>query len=201
MGAFNRIRQKVKEVGLKNCVWGAILRERYKLMQKKYGFDTWHFSPYEWREYAQMTASYINAHKAKKVIDIGCGLGGLLQHIEADIKIGMDIHEDVIQAARALKGKNVTYKVGSFNEVVGEEGIDYLITLGFTHGGTEQSWKEPYHMIAQKNDIRHFVVDTVPEDGPSHYLNYREVLPEDYTLIDRMGPFLGGRCVEIWEKR
>lgn len=201
MRVFERIRRKVKEVGLINCVKGAVLRERYKKLQKKYGFDTWHFSPYEWREYLQKTALYINAHDAKKVVDIGCGLGLLLQHVEADTRIGMDIHEEVIMAAKELSGKTITYRVGSFSEIIGEEGIDYLITLGFTHGGTEQIWKELYHTIANKNDIRHFIVDTVPEDGPSHFLNYREILPDNYIMIDRMGPFLGGRCVEIWEKQ
>lgn len=201
MGIFGRVYKKVKEVGFKNCIRGAVLRERYKRLQKKYGFDTWHLSPYEWKEYLQKTAAYINAHQAKKVVDIGCGLGGLLQHIEAPKKIGMDIHEDVILAARELGDKSIIYRVGSFNEVVGEECIDYLITLNFTHGGTEETWKEDYHMIADKNDIRHFVVDTVPEDGPSHFLNYRNILPENYVMIERMGPFLGGRCIEIWEKK
>ena len=201
MNIFGRVQKKIREVGLKNCIWGVVLREKYKKLQKKYGFDTWHLSPYEWREYTQKTAAYINAHLAGKVVDIGCGLGGLLRHIKASTKIGMDIHEDVIQAARELSDKSIIYKVGSFDELVGEECIDYLITLGFTHGGTEETWKEPYHNIAQKNDIRHFVVDTVPEDGPSHFLNYRNILPKNYELIDRMGPFLGGRCIEIWEKK
>lgn len=201
MKLFGRIQKKVKEVGLKNFVLGALLSFRYRIMQKKYGFDVWHFTPYEWREYVQKTASYINTHNAKKVVDIGCGLGGLLQHIEADTKIGLDIHEDVILAARKLNGKDIIFRTGSFDEVQGEEEVDYLVTLGFTHGGTEQVWREPYHLIAQNNDIRHFIVDTVPEDGPSHFLNYREILPENYVMIDRMGPFLGGRCIEIWEKR
>lgn len=201
MSVFGRVHKKVQEVGLKNCMWGAVLRLKYKRLQKKYGFDTWHFSPYEWREYLQKTAAYINMHQAKKVVDIGCGLGGLLRHIKAPMKIGMDIYEDVILAAGDLGDKSTIYRVGSFGEVIGEEDIDYLITLNFTHGGTEETWKEAYHMIAAKNDIRHFVVDTVPEDGPSHFLNYRNILPENYVMTERMGPFLGGRCIEVWEKK
>ena len=201
MSILGRVQKKIKEVGFKNCIWGVVIRERYKKLQKKYGFDTWHLSPYEWREYTQKTAAYINVHCADKVVDIGCGLGGLLRHINASTKIGMDIHEDVIQAARELSDESIAYKVGSFDELVGEEGIDYVITLGFTHGGTEETWKGSYHNVAQKNDIRHFVVDTVPEDGPSHFLNYRDILPENYVMTDRMGPFLGGRCIEIWEKK
>lgn len=201
MGIIGRIVKKTKEVGVKNCIKGAVLRQKYIRMQKKYGFEEWHFSPYEWREYLQKTAAYINLHDAEKVIDIGCGLGGLLSHINAASKIGLDIHEEVIMAARALNNESITYRVGSFSEVIGEKNVDYLITLGFTHGGTEETWKEPYHTIAEKNDIRNFVVDTVPEDGPSHYLDYSKILPKNYVMVDRMGPFLGGRCVEVWEKQ
>lgn len=200
MNVIRRICKKTKEVGMKNCALGAVLSVKYMIMQKKYQFDAWHFSPYEWRKYLQETAAYINKQGAKKVIDIGCGLGGLLQHINADEKIGVDIHKEVILAARKLCNDSTEYRVGSFNDVTGENIIDYLITFGFTHGGTEKTWIEPYHTIAEKNDVRHFVVDTVPEDGPSHFLDYSKIIPENYRLIDKMGPFLGGRCVEVWKK-
>lgn len=200
MNFLGRIYRKVREVGFKNCLYGALLSEKYKRMQKIYGFETWHLSPYEWREYLQKTASYINMHNAKKVVDIGCGLGDLLRHINADIKIGIDIHEEVITAARALNDKVITYRVGSFNDITGEKDIDYMITLNFTHGGTEKVWNELYHAVARKNDIRHFIVDTVPENGPSHFLNFSEILPKSYKMIERMGPFLGGRHIEVWGK-
>lgn len=201
MSIVGRIVKKTKDVGIKNCASGAVLCAKYKRLQKKYGFDTWHFSPYEWRKYLHETAAYINAHSAGKVIDIGCGLGLLLQHIEADEKIGIDIHEDVILAARELNDKPIVFKVGSFDSIAGEGVVDYLITLGFTHGGTEETWKHPYHAIAAANDIRHYVVDTVPEDGSSHFLDYSKILPENYVMAERLGPFTGGRCVEIWEKQ
>ena len=201
MGILGKIVRKTREVGVRNCMRGALLRIKYMKMQKQYGFDKWHYTPYEWREYVQRTARYINAHGAAKVVDIGCGLGGLLEHIDAFSRIGLDIHEEVIEAAKALNDGSVTYRVGSFDDVADEETVDYLITLGFTHGGREATWKEPYHNIAEKNDIRHFVVDTVPEDGTSHFLDYGQILPSNYKMIEKMGPFLGGRCVEIWEKQ
>lgn len=200
MSFLRRICRKMKEVGFRNCLRGALQCKKYKKLQTIYGFETWHLSPYEWREYLQKTASYINMYNAKKVVDIGCGLGDLLRHINADTKIGIDIHEEVITAARTLNDKDITYRVGSFNDITGENDIDYLITLNFTHGGTEEVWKESYHAIAQKNEIRHFIVDTVPDNGPSHFLNYSEILPKDYKMIERMGPFLGGRYIEVWEK-
>lgn len=201
MNIVGKIRNKIQEVGIINCAKGAVLWAKYNRMQKIYQFNTWHLSPYEWRKYVQETASYINAHGAGKVIDIGCGLGGLLRHIKADQRIGIDIHEDVILAAKRLGDSSVEYRVGTFDDVIGENTVDYLITLGFTHGSTEETWVTPYHNIAAKNDIKHFVVDTVPEDGSSHHLDYGQILPDNYVLIEKMGPFLGGRCVEVWEKR
>ncbi|WP_160558359.1 class I SAM-dependent methyltransferase [Parablautia muri] len=48
-------------------------------------------------------------------MDIGCGLGELLRHITANKKVGMDMCEDVILAARELDDGMATYKVGSFD--------------------------------------------------------------------------------------
>lgn len=207
MGILGRIWKKTKEVGFRNCLMGVILRLKYMRMQKTYRFATWHFSPYEWRGYLQATAKYINIYKAETVVDIGCGLGGLLRHINATAKIGMDMRKEVISAARDLSDESIKYSVGVLGEAINgidsSGTIDYLITLGFTHGSREEKWIPLYHNVAKNYNIKHFVVDTVPEDGisHSHFLDYSRILPENYMLIERMGPFLGGRCVEVWEKR
>ena len=200
MNIFRKLPRKINEVGIKNCLVGAFLSLKYRRIQKIYKFDTWHFSPYEWREYLQKTAEYINANNAKKVIDIGCGLGELLRHLNAETRIGLDAHEEEIMAASALNHGNIIYKTGSFNEVVGEKNVDYLVTLGFTHGSPEETWRTPYHTIAEKNDIKNFIVDTVPAEGASHFLDFSKILPSNYTKIETLGPFLSGRYVEVWHK-
>ena len=53
-GAGKKIVRKLKEVGLKNVLIGGIKKVRYMQMINKYHFDTWHLSPYEWKEYAQV---------------------------------------------------------------------------------------------------------------------------------------------------
>ena len=47
-------------------------------------------SPYELRKYVQVTAEYVNSKKADVVADIGCGLGEMLRHINAETRIGID---------------------------------------------------------------------------------------------------------------
>lgn len=201
--------QKIKEVGLPNVVTGFIKRIQYVKLMKKYHFDVWHLSPYEWRQYMQECAKYINADSgraagqkngSKTVVDIGCGLGGLLQHIKADKRIGLDIHKEVILAARELSKGGIVYQEGSFEDVA-EDSVDYFVTLNFMHGGTEDTWIEPYRKAAERNHVLHFMVDTVPSQGGSHFLDWRKILPENYKRIERLGPFSGGRYLEVWERQ
>lgn len=147
-----------------NVAAGGLKRLKYIKLIKKYHFDTWHLVPYEWREYTQICAKYINDHGGGTIVDIGCGLGGVLQHVQADRRIGLDLHEEVIMAARELGGGMIDFKTGSFDDLA-EKPVDYLITLNFMHGGTESTWIRPYHMAAERNEVRHFIVDTVPREG------------------------------------
>ena len=190
---------KIKEVGLRNCIVGMTKRGKYKKMQTRYQFDAWHISPYELRKYVQVVAEYVSDKQADVVIDIGCGLGELLRHTKAKQRIGLDLSKEVIEAAAVLGG-NISYIAGSFEQVAVLEPIDYLITLNFMHGGTNETWIPHYADVAKRNDIRHFIVDTVPDDGASHRLEFEKILPSEYQMIDRMGPFLGDRYIEVYKK-
>lgn len=192
--------RKIQEVGITNVIWGGVKREYYKILQRKFNFDTWHISPYELRKYVQAVAEYVNSKNADVVVDIGCGLGEMLRHIHARVRIGLDLHEEAIRAAKKLSRGDIVFQVGTFDNLQIEESIDYLITLGFMHGGTEKAWKSCYHDVARRNNVKHFIVDTVPEEGNSHFLDFTLILPDEYKLIDRLGPFLAGRYIEVYEK-
>ena len=194
-----RIIRKIKEVGLKNILVGGVRRVGYVRLLRKHHFDTWHLVPYEWREYTQACAQYINAHGGGTVVEIGCGLGGVLQHIKAERRIGLDLHEEVILAARELGRGRIDFRTGSFDDLE-EKPVDYLITLNFMHGSAEETWVKPYCMAAQRNEVRHFIVDTVPAVDGSHCLDWAKILPAHYKRIERLGPFYGGRYVEVWKK-
>ena len=201
---FERIINKFSEVGAKNVFIGSIKRIRYMYLQKKYGFDKCHISPMEHRKYVQETIRYINSKNEdlKKVVDIGCGIGETIRYIHAEKKIGYDLDSDVLEAARYVgKSDTTVYIHGSFNEMDANQEIDYLITLGFMHGGTEDMWVEPYHKVTAQNDIKNIIVDVFKEGvDNSHKLDFTKILPDEYFLKDRMGPFLGEKYVEVYTK-
>ncbi len=186
-----------------NVIAGAIKRIKYGHLIKKYQFDAWHLSPYEWKEYAQACVRYVNATSCKTAVDIGCGLGEILAHIHAQKKIGLDLSEAAIRAACELHGRDIQFYKGSFGELA-ETPVDCLITLNFMHGREESQWADAYREAAARNNVGRFIVDTVPKKafGPStHALDWKKILPENYERIARFGPFLSGRFVEVWEKR
>lgn len=195
---------KIREVGLKNCIVGAIKRGKYKKLKEQYHFDDWHIGPYELREYVQSVKKYIEDKQADVVVDIGCGLGELLRHLtKVKTKIGYDSSKEVIQAAKRLVGEkqNISYYVGSFNDVHVEEKIDFLITLNFLHGSNEDTWKPAYDAVTSSNDIKNIIVDVVPpHDESGYFLDFTKILPKKYKLIDKIGPFLSGRYVEVYSK-
>lgn len=198
-----RIRKKVKEVGLGNALIGCIKRVKYMWLIRKYHFAAWHLSPYEWKKYAQECVHYVNKHGCKTIVDIGCGLGEILLHVNATKKIGLDLDEGAIMAARELCGKTIIFEKGSFSDLI-QNSIDYCITLNFMHGGLESEWKKVYHLMAERNDIKHFIVDTVPDkafSSATKFLNWSEILPDNYKRVEHLGPFLSGRYLEVWEKK
>ena len=199
---LRRIGKKINEVGFFNFVKGLIRNNYYKKLQKEYCFDSWHESPYEWRKYAQTVCNYINEKKAGTVVDMGCGLGEVIRNSKANKRIGYDPSKEAIEAAKVLdRSKTIDYKIGSFGEFVEEGEVDYFITLGFMHGCEEEVWRSAYHRVSNRCCIHNFIVDVLPKDGKCHQLDFTKILPENYSIKERIGPFLGRRYIEIYEKK
>jgi len=199
---------KIKEVGLLNTIVGTIKREYYKKLQKQYGFYEWHISPYELREYAQVVAKYVNKSDCGNglIVDVGCGLGEVIANIDKDNRVGYDLDNTVIELAPSVhKREKVVFRTGSFEELCSdyEKGtkIAYLITLAFMQGSTEDKWRDIYHKVAEHFDVEHFIIDTHKEGvNNAHRLDFSKILPADYVLKEKMGPYLSERFIEVYRK-
>lgn len=199
---IGKLIRKTKEVGVGNLVLGCLKVFYYRSLQKRFGFDPWHTSPYELREYVQAVAAYINRHRPECVVDIGCGLGDLLAHIQAPKRIGVDPGKGEMEAARHLYGRQgIRFVRGSFDEFGEGMAIDYLITLNFMHGSPESIWKPAYTRICEKNQISHIIVDSYQTTEDTYRLDFDRILPENYEKGECLGVFLGDRHIYVYHRK
>ena len=198
---IHKIISRAKEVGIKNLIIGIMKVPYYKILQKKYHFSNWHLTPYELREYVQIVAAYVNKQNAGCVVDLGCGLGELIRHIKAKKRIGIDIQDETIGAAKHLHGHtDIEFRKGTFEELGTGQDIDYLITLGFMHGSPHEVWQPLYTKACKENNIKYVIVDSTKTTEESYFLDFSKILPSEYKKCKQFGPLLGGRYVYIYKK-
>lgn len=125
----------------------------------------------------------------------------MIRNIKADNRYGFDLDESAIKVAKLLdKSCQVEYLIGSFDEIGVERTIDYLITLGFMHGSNEEFWAPIYQRVCERNDIKKIIVDVLPPKKDSYQLDFYNIIPDNYKLVYEVGPYLGGRMLQCWEK-
>ena len=103
-GVIEHLFFKIGEVGVWNMSIGACKKVYYKRLQKKFQFDPWHCSPYEWKGYNQAIVRYVNALHPECVVDVGFGLGEILARIKAPQRVGYDYGTGCVEAATHLYG-------------------------------------------------------------------------------------------------
>lgn len=138
-----------------------------------YKFDRWHVTPVEFRPYAIDLLKKLNSgnfadQKKGYIVEIGCGLGDILGHLEYNQKIGFDISDNVLRAA-AVKYKDIRFKKGSFDDVKFAD-ISVLIMVNFIHELDPVFLRKSIQKIVNRSFVHLFVIDTVVNSQKSHYL-------------------------------
>lgn len=170
------------------------LNFRSKILQKVIGFHKWHTIPVEQRPYSMEVIKWCNqllkneVGKGKSIVEIGCGLGDILAKIdakEAD-KVGYDLDEKVIRAARILHPKT-KYKVESFAPDIFKQEILILITVNFLYSLDSDMVEKQFKKILSNNDIKYIITEimypTTPNYPYSH--NMDTILGNDYICIKK----------------
>lgn len=109
-------------------------------------FDWWHVkSPIFVRPYRIDVSNMVNSLKPKCVVEVGCGLGLILNLCSAKIRHGYDLDVGVIRAARFLVDRDINFTKGGLTDVI-ETDIDVLILVNWIHEYSPEqlaSWLMP----------------------------------------------------------
>jgi hypothetical protein len=154
-----------------------------------YKFDSWHISPIESREYCLDTVKYVGSKIQIDdcVIEIGCGLGETLQAIDCKRKIGYDVSENVIKAAKFRNLFNSTvFKVGSFYSL-NNYSIQYLITLNFLHDFDTKTVSKWFCDLNDNNYIEYIIVDELLDPEYSNNHIFSNLLPTNFSFVKSLG--------------
>jgi len=139
---------------------------KYKILQKIFGFHKWHTTPVEQRPYSREVIKWCNgllkneSDKGKKIIEIGCGLGDILAKINAKkaVKVGYDIDEKVLKAAKVLHPKT-KYKVENFAPDIFKQEILILITVNFLYSLDYETVEKQFKKIISNNNIKYIITE------------------------------------------
>ena len=185
--------KKIKEVGIKNTLIGLWRREKLGRICSKYGLHPWLKSPYELRLYAQMAAESVNELAGIDcVVEVGCGLGEIIRHINVPKKYGYDIDSHVIEVAKAItpRESNIEYFVGELRDV-DVSNADVLLTIGWMHAVSYDDLKTAYHECIEKNKFRYVVVD----------VKIMEDRKRDFSVFHPVMNVFQGRNTLLWNQR
>lgn len=138
-----------------------------KILQIFYGFHSWHANaPMSARPYRYDVANLVNALKPNCVVEVGCGLGGILTQINAPHRFGYDTELNVIRAARFLRSSKIVFTEGDMTKI-SESNIDVLILCNWIHEFSPkvlESWITP--LLPR---ISYLLLDAIDTDGDKGY--------------------------------
>jgi hypothetical protein len=132
-----------------------------------YKFHPWHaVAPISARPYRRTVAGIVNELKPTTVVEVGCGLGGILSHIKAVNRYGYDVDGGVIRAARLLHGKRITFIHGDLS-TVSLRNVDVLILVNWIHDISPTLLDSLVSPLL--SGTRYLLLDAIDADGPSGY--------------------------------
>jgi hypothetical protein len=179
------IAAKVQQLG-PGCSAHAIMRMlRVRLdgialhaLRLLFGFEPWHArSPDSSRPYRKQLARLVNDLAPVCVVEVGCGLGGILSRVKAERRHGYDRDPAVIRAARILHGRSVQFSVGGF-EQVSDKGIDVLMAINWMHEFPPEQIERWILPLLPR--IRYLLVDAI---NPGSVGGYRYF--HDFHFMDK----------------
>jgi SAM-dependent methyltransferase len=145
-----------------------------RLLRLGFNFDRWHVHAADKPNYVRLVTKLGNSVEGTKVLEIGCGLGNLVSTLNFQTRIGIDLSEDVVRAAKFINKfqmRKVNYIVGSFGEASLLDDIDLLILINWIHRLNPSKLENEIRKLMKSplNNKAYMI-----SEGVSHYEYYHD---------------------------
>ncbi len=121
------------------------------LLKIFFGFDNWHVYASSRPKYVKVVWDIANSLKPRnKVVEIGCGLGNLLEGLKYESKIGIDIDQRVIRAARfihSIRGSEIIFKNSDFEERYRAKDANLVVMVNWIHSIPAEELRKKINVI------------------------------------------------------
>jgi SAM-dependent methyltransferase len=117
-------------------VWGGKLQRIF--LRYIFKFDNWHVFTLAEKKYAKDIIVYCNSRRVRgSSAEIGCGLGDIVRHVRYRERVGYDMDERALKAARFLNilsgGGKVRFSVFTFPDSSLRGTYDVVVLVNWIH--------------------------------------------------------------------
>lgn len=180
------------------------VRWERSLLQRIYGFDRWHVG-HAGEAYGKDIVRTLNAWPAARrhaVVEIGCGLGDILRRLRFAERVGLDIDQGALRAARLLSrvGRGAVPRFEPFDfprtPLVGV--YNAIVMVNWIHQVDQETLARAVHTYAAAHLLPGgaVVLDTV--DDPAYDYNHDvRALAWPGASVGQIGRYARGRHVWV----
>lgn len=132
----------------------------------------------------------------KKILDLGCGTGTLIEYIRLRDYLGVDVNKNFIKLARK-KYPQFKFKVLDIVNKKIEENFDYILIMNVLHHLTDKQAKNLFAKINKKKFKEFVIIESNPNnligqmlgkfDAGSNFRKYdylKKMIKEDFQITN-----------------
>lgn len=163
------------------------------VLQKIYRFDPWHIGGnYYSRPYKARVIALAERDHPQTVVEIGAGLCDIIGRVKAQKRIGLDMDDKVLKAARHLVSRDVTLSTANFLDAESVitalkahdvKAVDCLILVNWIHMIGIYEIEAVLKRVSQAVPIRRVLFDTI-KAGASGYRHHHSAA--DFARIGKV---------------
>jgi SAM-dependent methyltransferase len=183
--------------------WSIYRAKAWKwFLHKLFGFDRWHVAALQERAYALDIIDYCNKRTARNsCVEIGCGLGDILLHLQYTAKLGLDAEENVLKAARfisSIKGSKARFSFYTFPDTPLVGKYDVIIMVNWIHHIPPAVLQQSVEELIESHlhEGGELILDTVQE--PSYKYNHNIAFLNEKGLCEAVRIGVYERQREVW---